>query len=729
MMAPEIAAKQLEMLSSSNMVSVLTNSEAGSTSTQDPTTIPAAGNKVDLQNCHGLEVSSLSTGKTCRDRYQSHEQNTYHALSSSFQWNKSTQVLASPYKSSNRLSSRLMANGAKNSTNFKSASSASKKVKRARARARQRLESEAKQAAPKQAAGRRSAFRSAAVKSTSRAHLHRKAAPSKKVLNIQRGSAGFGSAALLLVQQVQGPQRVFVLGLQQDAQHGAALLQQGSFAIDGQAEAAEISTSITSSEENSAKTKSPNLRGSMTFRRTHKQAKSPSLGDDGSKVQMENDNSSKMSSMKSPNLRGTAVFLQEQPSCGKGSSFCGCAQDELESVQMLSTANPKEKTALRDLCKFERWSLKKNWDSMTRRLGLGEGACVKNLAVGAYIFRYNDMNWLTSYTPEAQSVDFHALPEEYTDIIQSKAGSVQWSHILDEYRRLLALSKSSKSMKPVVKPLPSMYSARNGLEVVFSLGLTMKIPNDIKRLCEDVAQSAGNSKAIRPVLWLLRRFSKNKSGATSTQLQETCSRLLPKVRDLIAEGAQAVAQKTAVLFFPTGAADSRRFYASLTEGALGDFNDGERGATKDDEAAVAGLSRTEMAIRQDMKAQTLHLVNTAVSEDGSSASSSCCGHCGVAGVYDRLARLLFQSGAGAWYRGQAASSFLMVQPGGGRGFLPMPAAHGQDVGGEKKATGNNHKWFAISIGAAAVVLILIGTACLIVYAKTGFDCPDPRNYI
>ncbi|CAD7954707.1 unnamed protein product, partial [Amoebophrya sp. A25] len=116
----------------------------------------------------------------------------------------------------------------------------------------------------------------------------------------------------------------------------------------------------------------------------------------------------------------------------------------------------------------------KKWDSiMTRRLGFSEGACVKNLAVGAYVFRYNGMNWLTSYTPEVQAVDFHVLPEEYTDIIQSKAGPVQWSNILDEYGRLLALSKSSKSTKPVVKPLPSRYSARNGLAVVFSLGLTM----------------------------------------------------------------------------------------------------------------------------------------------------------------------------------------------------------------------------------------------------------------
>ncbi|CAD7939887.1 unnamed protein product [Amoebophrya sp. A25] len=659
---------------SEDVLSVLTNSEAGST--QDPTTILTAGNK----------------------------------------------VLACPYKSSNQLSSRLIAKGAKSSMNFKSAASASNKapsagrlmvarkkrakgsnmvarkrrarnsiktnstqmnsgrartlradkVKRTRAHARQRLEFEAKQATRKQAACHGSALRSGAVKrTTSRAHLHRKAAPSKQVLNIQRGSAAFGSAALFWVQQVQGPPRVFVLGLQQDAQHDAPALQKQSLAIDGQAETAEISsTSITSSEEDSAKTNSPNLRGSRIFRGIGQQVTSPNLGDDGSKVEMENDKGSKMSNyIKSPNLRGSAVFLQEVSACGKGSSSCGCAQDELESLQMLSTANPKEKTALRDLCKLEKGHLRKAWDSVTRRLGLGESACVKNLAVGAYVFRYNSVNWLTSYTPEAQVLDFHALPEEYTDIIQSKAGPVQWSHILDEYERLLALSKSSKSTRPVVKPLPSMYSARNGLGVVFSLGLTMRIPIEIQRLCEDVAQNGGNSAApmMRPVLWLLRRSSsKSKSGATSTQLQEACRLLLPKVRDLIAEGAQTVAQKTAVLLFPTGVADSRRIHASLIDGALNDFNSGERGTAKvgqDDAATVMGLSKMETALQQDMKAQAPHLVQTAASEDGSSGSSSCCEHCGVAGVYDRLVRLLFQSGAGALYRGQAASSFITTQPG------------------------------------------------------------------
>ncbi|CAD7954708.1 unnamed protein product, partial [Amoebophrya sp. A25] len=114
----------------------------------------------------------------------------------------------------------------------------------------------------------------------------------------------------------------------------------------------------------------------------------------------------------------------------------------------------------------------------------------------------------------------------------------------------------------------------------------------------------------------------------------------PKIRDLIAEGAQTVAEKTAAIFFPTGVANSRRIYSSLIDGALNDFkNAGERGTTKageDDAATAVGLSKTELALQQDMKAQTLHLVKTAVSEDGGSASASCCEHCGVAGVYDRL---------------------------------------------------------------------------------------------
>ncbi|CAD7939863.1 unnamed protein product [Amoebophrya sp. A25] len=577
------------------------------------------------------------------------------------------------YKNKAPSASRLMVarkNRVKNSTKTNSTQKSGRartlrahKAKRTRAHARQCLESEAKQAeaAAKQAARRSSALRNGTVKRTSsRAHLPRKAASSRQVLNIQRGSAAFGSAALLWVQQVQGPQRVFVLGLQQGAQHDAPAR---SLAIDSQAETAGISTSITNSEEHNARTNSPRLRGSLIFRRNDTQAKSPSLRDEGSKVEMENDKSSKVNDIKPPNLRGSAVFLQEEPPCGKGSSFCGCASDELESVQMLSTANPREKAALRELCQFEKYSLRKKWDSMTRWLGLSEGACVKSLAVGAYVLRYNGVNWLTSYTPETQAVDFHALPEEYTDVIESKAGPVQWSHILDEYKRLLALSKSSKSTKPVVKPLPPMYSARNGLRVAFSLGLTMKIPNMLQKFCEDVAQNGGNSKAFmtRPILWLLRRSSKSKSGVTSKQLQESCSLLLPKVRDLIAEGAQTVAQRSAVLFFPTGAADSRRIYARLTSGALNDFNEGKRGTTEvggDDEATVTGLSKTEMAIQQDMKAQTPHLVNTAVSEDGSSASSPCCEHCGVAGVYDRLARLFFQSDASTWYRSQATSSFI-----------------------------------------------------------------------
>ncbi|CAD7954706.1 unnamed protein product, partial [Amoebophrya sp. A25] len=90
--------------------------------------------------------------------------------------------------------------------------------------------------------------------------------------------------------------------------HDAPALQQRSLVIASQAETAEISASITSSEERNVNTDSPKmrLRGSMTFRRIDKQDESPSLGDDGSKVEMDNDKSSKRSSTKSPNLRGSA---------------------------------------------------------------------------------------------------------------------------------------------------------------------------------------------------------------------------------------------------------------------------------------------------------------------------------------------------------------------------------------------------------------------------------------
>ncbi|CAD7960628.1 unnamed protein product, partial [Amoebophrya sp. A25] len=243
-------------------------------------------------------------------------------------------------------------------------------------------------------------------------------------------------------------------------------------------------------------------------------------------------------------------------------SFLGLETSSLDGFGAVMSLDPgpgadqSQRQALDKLCKSGEsvWAklFKGGWRGVLapfRKNSQSEGACVRDLAEGTFVFFDPDISrgWLASYSPEVGTVHFYILPEEYTDMV--KAGSVNWMSLFEKYEELRKAANRS-TVKPLM-PLPSTHNPKNGLDVVFVLGLGLKLPQTMVDVCKEATTRTPRKDTRLGALFALLSwipFRRGTDGPSKDAAKNSCNMSQQKMHDIVEEGKKMRDGRGAALF-------------------------------------------------------------------------------------------------------------------------------------------------------------------------------------